>query len=157
MCMWDIYRKAKKKMEEDLAKDRAKDVGNRPDSALASARSRLDTPDTTLLRISPLTDKVPEPHVKGIRRSWAFMENDPVKIQLQQEDTVHTQGTLENRTMTRLSPLMKRRPKTAASRPGTSMPHFRATEEGYGHLGEDGSRGGIRSAHVEARRHTGQK
>jgi len=133
--------KAKKKAEEELAKGQ---ISNRPDSALASARSRLDTPATALLRISPLTDKVPEPHVKGIRRSWAFMENDPVKIQLGQEDTVHTEGTLENRTMTRLSPLMKVRPKTANPRPLTSQPHFRKTEEGYGNLGEDGTRGGVR-------------
>jgi len=132
--------KEKKKMEEELAKA---ERGEKED-ALVSARTNLSIPDEALLRISPLTDVVPEPHVKGVRRSWASLENDPVKIQLRQEDLVHTKGTLENRTMMRLSPLMKMRPKTAIPRPVSTRNHFRDTEEGYGHIGEDGARGDIR-------------
>jgi len=32
--------------------------------------------------------------MEGIRRSWAYLENDPVKIQCRQEDALHTEGTL---------------------------------------------------------------
>ena len=146
--------KAKKEMEAALAK---KAAGEEEDG-LVSARTDLTAPDETLLRISPLTDVVPEPHVKGIRRSWAFLENDPVKIQCRQEDELHTEGSLEMRTMHRLSPLMKVRPKTATpqstarstrSKPGAliaalNKPHYRDREDNYGHIGEDGSRGDIR-------------
>jgi len=132
--------KEKKKMEDELAKAER----GEKEEALISARTNLSLPDEALLRISPLTDIVPEPHVKGIRRSWGSLENDPVKIQLRQEDLVHTKGTLENRTMLRLSPLMKMRPKTANPRPISSRNHFRNTEEGYGHIGEDGARGDVR-------------
>jgi hypothetical protein len=84
---------------------------------------------------------------QGIRRSWAYLENDPVKIQCRQEEALHTENSLEMRTMHRLSPLMKLRPKTANERPASvrkGATHYRDTEEGYGHIGEDGSRGEIR-------------
>lgn len=162
--------KAKKEMEDALAK---KESGEEEEDGLKTARSHLMSPSETLLRISPLTDVVPEPHVKGIRRSWAYLENDPVKIQCRQEDALHTEGTLEMRTMHRLSPLMRMRPKTAKpltnhngqniggrsngpnigpnqkkKRPMTAKPHYRATEENYGHIGEDGSRGDIRKGWI---------
>merc|ERR1712054_634153 len=146
--------KEKKEMEDALRK--AKE--GEPDSArLSTARTRLTTPDTALIRMSPLTDLIPEPHEKGLKKSWLLMESDPVKIQLRQEDLVHTKGTLENNTMTKLCPLMKSRPKTAKSRPGSAMSFtdiergFRtgwkdgapAPVQGPGLLGEDGSRGGL--------------
>jgi len=136
--------KEKKEMEDKLHK------ANKEDSdALVSARTNLTIPDEALIRISPLTELNPEPHVKGCKRSWQFLENDPVKIQLRQEDALHTQGSLEQRTMHRLSPLMKLRPQTPASqrRPVSAFSgskHFRPTEEGYGHIGEDGTRGDVR-------------
>jgi len=131
--------KAQKEMEDALHDPNAGE-GNE----LVSARSRMSTPDCALLRISPLTDVVPEPHVKGIRRSWAYLENDPVKIQLKQEEVLHTEGTLENRMMTKLNPLMKVRPKTATPKLASTRGHFRKTEEGFGHLGDDGSRGDVK-------------
>lgn len=148
----------KKKQMEDKLKAAEQEGHKEEDSGLISARTNLSIPGTPLLRISPLTEPVPEPHVKGCKRSWAFLENNPVKIQLRQEEELHKSGTLENRTMNKLNPLMKSRPKTATPKLPSSRKFWGAGGwkssnqvaaeaiygRNWGQLGEDGAAGDVR-------------
>lgn len=82
-------------------------------ASLASFKTYRPDVDSTLLRISPLTEPLAVMRINGgakcgqVRPEWALMETDPTKIQLRQEEKVYAKGTVDNITMCRLCPLMK--------------------------------------------------